>query len=900
MKTVASTHFSSGISDFDQSDLDVFSLSAGTNSPGRTIIGSNSADPLIGGAGDDVLEGMGGNDILNGQGGNDILDGGTGQDTLDGGSGIDTASYETARTGVVADLADPSFNTDEATGDIYISIENLRGGAFGDTLIGDAGDNVIEGGAGADLLDGGASNDTISFEHASAGVIAQIDTFSFPNGLDLHKGFGFSGDAEGDIYLNFENMRGSDFADILFGSPGDNVLEGGGGGDQLLGGGGPHHVGHGHDTASYEHAAAGVVANLADASGNTGDAAGDTYFEIDDLRGSAFNDRLTGDSGGNALEGGAGADILDGGDGSDTLSYEHASGGVVVNLATSSSSGNDADGDVFFNIENVRGSAFSDVLFGDAGNNTLAGGVGNDILVGGAGADALDGGDGIDTASYQNATIGVIANLTNNANDINDAGGDTYKSIENLRGSAFGDLLVGRDDADNVIEGGGGADVMIGGLGSDTASYEHAASGVIANLTDNSSATIGDAAGDAYGGIENLRGSAFGDLLVGFDDTNGTDGANVIEGGGGGDTMIGGLGIDTLSYEHANAHVTVNLINSSFNTGDAEGDVYGGFENIRGSRFDDTLVGDTGDNALEGGAGADHLYGSGGNDTASYEHASAPVVANLLNSSFNTGDAAGDVYNNIQNLRGSAFADILSGNDGDNILEGGAGADALLGGAGNDTASYEHSRSVFVFLDGSNPGGGDAAGDTYNNIENVIGSSFADFIEGDARDNDIEGGGGADSMYGAGGIDTGSYAHAKAGVVANLADNSANTNEAQADFYNSVENLIGSSFNDTLIGDAGSNALDGGRGNDTLTGAAGNDTFVFRSGFGHDTITDFTAGQDAIELHDGLFANSNAALAAATQSESGIDVVITVDAADIIVLHNVQLADLRASDFHVV
>ena len=547
--------------------------------------------------------------------------------------------------------------------------------------------------------------------------------------------------------------------------------------------------------------------------------------------------------------------------------------------------------------QTITGNQFDEFLSGGAGNDIIRGLGGNDILVGGGGADTLDGGDGIDTASYENATIGVIANLTNNVNNINDAAGDIYISIENLRGSAFGDLLVGTD-SDNVIEGGGGADIMIGGLGSDTASYEHAASGVIANLTDNSSATIGDAAGDAYGGIENLRGSAFGDLLVGFDDTNGTDGANVIEGGGGADIMIGGLGIDTLSYEHAGAPVVVNLLTNVLNTGDADGDRYGGFENIRGSRFDDTLIGDTGDNALEGGAGGDHLYGGGGNDTASYEHASAPVAANLTNSSFNIGDAAGDVYNNIQNLRGSAFDDILNGNDNDNILEGGAGADALLGGGGTDTASYEHSRSVFVYLDGSNPGGGDAAGDTYNNIENVIGSSFGDFIVGDARDNVIEGGGGADSMYGGGGIDTGSYAHAKAGVVANLADNSANTNEAQADFYNSVENLIGSSFGDTLIGDKGSNALDGGRGDDTLTGAAGNDTFVFRSGFGHDIITDFTVGQDAIELHDGLFASSNAALAAATQS--GSDVVVTIDAADSIVLHNVHLADLRASDFHVV
>jgi Ca2+-binding RTX toxin-like protein len=548
----------------------------------------------------------------------------------------------------------------------------------------------------------------------------------------------------------------------------------------------------------------------------------------------------------------------------------------------------------------INGGTGNDFLAGGAGDDVLNGFGGDDVLVGGAGADVLNGGSGNDTASYENASGGVIANLTDNANNIGDARQDTYFNVENLRGSAFGDLLVGTDSDDNVIEGGGGADVMIGGLGSDTASYEHAATGVIANLTDNAN-NIGDATGDAYGGIENLRGSRFGDLLVGFDNTNGTDGANIIEGGGGADIMIGGLGEDTLSYEHSGAGVFVNLTTNSGSFGDAEGDVFGGFEDIRGSRFDDILVGDAGNNVLEGGGGADALIGGGGNDTASYAHASASVFANLTNSAFNTGDAAGDVYNNIQNLTGSAFDDVLAGNDNDNVIEGGAGADALIGGGGVDTASYAHaSGTVFVSL--SDPingnGGADARGDTYNSIENVIGSAYSDFLSGDAGNNVLEGGGGADTLVGEAGIDTASYAHASVGVTANLANTSANSGEASFDAYISIENLTGSAFNDTLVGDAGGNALDGGKGNDTLTGGAGNDTFVFRAGFGHDDVTDFVAGHDAIELHDGLFANANAALAAAAQT--GSDVTITVDAATSIVLHNVALANLHASDFHIV
>lgn len=72
---------------------------------------------------------------------------------------------------------------------------------------------------------------------------------------------------------------------------------------------------------------------------------------------------------------------------------------------------------------------------------------------------------------------------------------------------------------------------------------------------------------------------------------------------------------------------------------------------------------------------------------------------------------------------------------------------------------------------------------------------------------------------------------------------------------------------------------------------------MFRAGFGHDDVIDFVAGQDAIELHDGLFADANTALAAAAQT--GSDVTITVDSANSIVLHNVALANLHVSDFHV-
>lgn len=110
--------------------------------------------------------------------------------------------------------------------------------------------------------------------------------------------------------------------------------------------------------------------------------------------------------------------------------------------------------------------------------------------------------------------------------------------------------------------------------------------------------------------------------------------------------------------------------------------------------------------------------------------------------------------------------------------------------------------------------------------------------------------------------------------------------------------MLGAAGNDALDGRSGNDRLEGGAGNDSLTGGSGNDTFVFKAGFGQDTINDFTSGSDVVEFHDGIFANYTAVLAAA--SASGNDTVIAVDPTTSITLHNVALANLHQSDFALV
>ena len=186
----------------------------------------------------------------------------------------------------------------------------------------------------------------------------------------------------------------------------------------------------------------------------------------DTIKGLGGNDVLKGGAGNDVLDGGAGADKLDGGTGVDTASYASAKTGVTASLADASINTGDAKGDTYASIENLRGSSFADKLYGNSGANLLSGGAGNDLLNGGAGGDKLDGGAGNDTASYAGAKTGVTASLANAALNTGDAKGDSYVSIENLKGSGYADKLYGNAEA-NMLEGGAGNDVLNGGGGKD-------------------------------------------------------------------------------------------------------------------------------------------------------------------------------------------------------------------------------------------------------------------------------------------------------------------------------------------------------------------------------------------------------------------------------------------------
>jgi serralysin len=345
---------------------------------------------------------------------------------------------------------------------------------------------------------------------------------------------------------------------------------------------------------------------------------------------------------------------------------------------------------------------------------------------------------------------------------------------------------------------------------------------------------------------------------------------------------------------------------------------------LRGNGGHDSIQGGAGDDILNGGAGGDSLDGGGDLDTATYASATSGVTVNLAFPVANGGEASGDTYASIERVVGSQLGDILIGDDGSNFLSGLGGDDIFLGrggtdsfdgGVGYDTVSYSISPvGIVVNLLFPLGNGGDAAGETYVSIEQVLGSQHADTLVGDSGNNVFAGlggddvflgRGGADAFNGGNGSDAVSYTTAPAGVGVDLLLPGNNTGDALGDTFLLVENIFGSHHGDVLAGDYGANRIYGLGGNDTISGrgsadvlfgGAGSDTFIVAPGTQSDTIADFTAGLDLLRLIGFADITTLSALQAAG-ADAGPDSTYALGGGDTLILLGHNLADLQPADF---
>ena len=278
------------------------------------------------------------NDDQQGSIGNDVFHQSAGFDTFDGGSGYDTLTYSNSGQAVVVDARN-EMGTVSYKGpgkfDTFHSIEKIVGsqhsdivwaGATTDVDAG-AGDDWIVSGSGANKLNGGGGSDTVSYADSTAGVDVQLQYYVTPY---AHVPRAAGGWAEGDILTGFENIKGSEFNDVLGGDGAANTLWGYGGNDTMRG--------HGGDDVLY----------------------GDEGY--DEIYGGQGKDELNGGDGNDLLQGDQGHDIVNGGDGDDILA-----GGI----------GNDF----------LWGGEGGDTLYGGDGNDQMLGGHGSDTHYGGSGAD---------------------------------------------------------------------------------------------------------------------------------------------------------------------------------------------------------------------------------------------------------------------------------------------------------------------------------------------------------------------------------------------------------------------------------------------------------------------------------------------------------------------------------
>ena len=433
--------------------------------------------------------------------------------------------------------------------------------------------------------------------------------------------------------------------------------------------------------------------------------------------------------------------------------------------------------------------------------------------------------------------------------------------------------VVYGDAADNTLQGVIGRNAMYGGGSNDVVIGQGA--------DDLLSGDAGDDQLHGLGGNDLLTGEAGNDVMYG-----GT-GSDWLYGGAGGDWLDGGLGDDYLngganddwsSYASATSAVAVSLaLTSKQSTGGAGADILLSIESLFGSVFNDTLIGDSGNNNLYGSDGDDTIFSSGGadfinggagNDSIYGAAGGQTVVGGSGNDDFVIYDLGTTIVENADEGLDTAWVGVSSYVVAANveIIRLTATGISVSGSAGSE-------QIVANTFYGSSLSGNDG-----NDV--LYGSGYNDTFSGGAGDDIIYGQGGVDLMVGGAGNDQ--YVVVDNGTILTEASNEGDdtiwvgvngytvganierinlTGAANTAIGNESNNIIAGNStmgNDYLVGGGGddiifgssfADAFYGRAGNDTLYSQGGADRFVYEgAGWGYDGISGFVAGAAKLDF----------------------------------------------------
>jgi Ca2+-binding RTX toxin-like protein len=686
-----------------------------------TVAAGGGSDAIDGGDGDDLLTAGAGDDVANGGSGSDTIYGGDGDDLVAGGGDADVLFGGRGADLYVHQVGDGNDTVVNADGLDHVLLAGTDLYDFHWTRDGD--DLVIGPAVDADDFEFASGSLRIVGQYAGSGIayfeIDSIYNNFYGADLDLARIYAPRGMQGGDQGAAAELIQGGDGDDLLVGvagadGPGGASLSSGFR-DQLFGGDGNDTIygGDNGDLAVFD-----PLLGYAEVAGDV-------------IRGQDGDDLIFAGGGNDDVRGGPGNDTIWGGDGVDNARYDQSSDPVVVDLAAGTAV-RATEIDELHEIENVRGGDGADSITGDGEANSLRGRGGDDTLIGAEGDDTLQGDGGADLYVHN---VGDGNDIVINADGLDHvllADNDLYDFHWAREGD---DLIIGPAvDAEDFEFASGSVRIAGQYAGPDAGIAYFEIDSIYNNFygIDLDLARIYTPNGmqgvDQGAAAELIQGGDGADLILGVAGADGPGGGSLssgfrdmLWGGAGNDTMHGGDNGDLVVFDP--------LLGSE--------EVAGDF--IRGEGGDDLIFGGGGDDNILGGPGNDTIWGGDGVDTARYDKSSDPVVVDLgagtavrgsetdeLHEIENVrgGDGADSITGDggANSLRGRDGDDTLIGSGGDDGLRGDGGSDRIDGGAGIDALQGDAGDDVFIFA------ALQADGDAINDFEGA-GLAGGDMIE---------------------------------------------------------------------------------------------------------------------------------------------------------------------------